>query len=225
MDIVVPLYILAVLVFLYPLVYYFKLRSNRYMFYVSVLVVLATVFHMFSYYGLMSNNIGIYDVSEFIANLFILFTAIVLFKNLHGLVYENKLSVTASIVPLPILLFTQGGGLFLSATPSFVLFGMIFVLNVLSLYYSYLLYRARSRGSMYWLILFMFILILTITTTVYMVIEVMEFIGLEEFIETYEVTLNIVKATLYIIIGLTMAYSSYYHNKKVLPLIKELEEL
>ena len=224
MDPTILTFLFAALTFIYPVKYYLRMVKMRFMFYVSVLMLIAVIFHMIAYYGLINWGIIFYDLSEFLSNVFILISAVYIFSGLHDYVYEDRFKALKTIVPLPFVILAETE-LFWSSYISFFLLGGVIVLNILSLVYAYKLYRARREGSLYWLILFGFIFLLSITVLVYSAVEILEVIGGGALLEMYESLFNFIKAFLYLVLGLVLLYSAYYHNRNVRPLIEKLANL
>ncbi len=224
MDPTLLTFLVAALIFIYPIKYYLRMVKMRFMFHVAVFMMIAVIFHMIAYYGLVNWGIFVYDFSEFLSNVFILVSAVYIFTGLHDYIYEDRFKALKTVIPMPFVILAETE-LFWSSYISFFLLGGVISLNVLSLIYAYKLYKARREGSLYWLILFGFIFLLSITVLVYSAVEILEVVGGGALLEMYESLFNFIKAFLYLILGLVLSYSAYYHDRNVRPLIEKLANL
>lgn len=142
-----------------------------------------------------------------------------LFVGIHGYLYTRKSKILLSIAPIGLLLIKAE-----TALPSVSLLVAYFFLGVTSLFtflvfiLAMIVYRIRKGGSAFWLLIALFALFLLIAPVSSAVVSFMEKTG-----SVQEGLSHLVKSLFIFIANLTFFGVGLYYNKKIYPIVKELE--
>lgn len=155
-----------------------------------------------------------------IAGILILIIAIIIFWGVHKEIYVERTEFV--IAPL-YLFFVLNGTIFTLPRVRTLMIGafgmgLVFMASTFAIYNCYNLYRKRKGGAIIWLMIAIYALMILLINVLGLILTFYEIIETLSFQDVLSIHLSSI-----ILPDLIAFYSAYYYNRRIKPLLVELE--